>query len=87
MITPLSSLAGYYECDCPPKWGGVHCQSYDKDFPGGIAHPITFPTTTDYCKLHLCSEKANNGQCDVSCSLHLCVRKEEAVCEKGRTGV
>ena len=62
---------GGHECRCPPLWNGPSCDTFDDGFEGGIGHPVTTPRPVVHpdvaeCVRNGCSEKAGNGQCDVS---------------------
>ena len=62
---------GSYQCRCPLLWNGRDCETFDDGFEGGIGHPVTtsrpqFHPDSAHCVRNRCSEKANNGRCDVS---------------------
>ena len=67
MPTGLVCDSGFYECDCPSTWNGIHCQLKDVQFPGGVGRPAFPPADMlGYCSRHACSDKSRNGVCDVS---------------------
>jgi len=62
--------AGGHECRCPQLWNGLNCETFDDGFGGGIGHRVTTPRTVVHldvadCVRNQCSDKANNGRCDV----------------------
>ena len=61
---------GGHECRCPQLWNGRDCETFDDGFQGGIGHPVTTPRPVVHpdvaqCVKNRCSQKANNGRCDV----------------------
>ena len=71
MVTCTFYFPGYYECQCPRYYTGVHCEVYDEKAVGGIGRPVPVTPPGEYddqkilCIQNDCDAKANNGQCDV----------------------
>ena len=63
------------QCVCPALWNGVNCDTFDDGFTGGLGEMVTTPRTVVHpdvadCVRNQCSDKASNGQCDVSPNLY-----------------
>ena len=67
--TCLDRAAGH-DCRCPQLWNGLDCETFDDGFQGGLGHAVTTPRSVVHsdvadCIRNRCSEKSNNGLCDV----------------------